>query len=130
MRSFASMMRRCRTGSLSADLLDGHCDRARAGLLKIEGQREGLALAQLAPGPLAAQLAIYLGWVRFNVFGATLVAFAFILPSLLMVLALAAFYIRFGGLRWMQAIPLAPIGRCERRFSILRPSGQALPCAV
>ena len=24
--------------------------------------KEGLALAQLAPGPLAAQLAIYLGW--------------------------------------------------------------------
>src|SRR5207244_955564 len=33
--------------------------------------KEGLALAQLAPGPLAAQLAIYLGWVRFGVLGAT-----------------------------------------------------------
>src|SRR3954471_8832907 len=41
---------------------------------------EGLALAQLAPGPLAAQLAIYLGWVRFRILGATLVAFAFVLP--------------------------------------------------
>src|SRR3954447_7181506 len=43
--------------------------------------REGLALAQLAPGPLAAQLAIYLGWVRFGVFGATIVALCFIAPS-------------------------------------------------
>jgi chromate transporter len=52
---------------------------------------EGLALAQLAPGPLAAQLAIYLGWVRARVLGATLVALAFIAPSLLMVLAISAF---------------------------------------
>src|SRR5438094_8666286 len=50
---------------------------------------EGLALAQLAPGPLAAQLAIYLGWVRARVAGATLVAAAFILPSFLMVLILS-----------------------------------------
>src|SRR5436309_3512350 len=62
----------------------------------------GLALAQLAPGPLAAQLAIYLGWVRARVLGATLVAFAFVLPSFVMVLALSAFYLRFGGLAWMQ----------------------------
>jgi chromate transporter len=63
---------------------------------------EGLALAQLAPGPLAAQLAIYLGWVRAGVLGATLVSIAFILPSFLMVLAISAVYIRFGGLSWMQ----------------------------
>src|SRR5947199_9941526 len=62
----------------------------------VEGRRwvsrqdyvEGLALAQLAPGPLAAQLAIYLGWVRAGVPGATLVAVAFILPSFFMVLGL------------------------------------------
>src|SRR6266540_7384697 len=63
---------------------------------------EGLALAQLAPGPLAAQLAIYLGWVRAGVVGATLVSIAFILPSFLMVLAISALYVRFGGLSWMQ----------------------------
>src|SRR5438034_475871 len=63
---------------------------------------EGLALAQLAPGPLAAQLAIYLGWVRAGNLGATLVSGAFILPSFLMVLALSALYVRFGGLAWMQ----------------------------
>ena len=64
---------------------------------------EGLALAQLAPGPLAAQLAIYLGWAKGGVFGATAVAAAFILPSFLMVLGLSALYVRFGGLSWMQS---------------------------
>src|ERR1700726_2158226 len=69
-----------------------------------EEYREGLALAQLAPGPLAAQLAMYLGWVRKGTIGATLVGLAFILPSLAMVIALAAAYVHFGGLPWMQAI--------------------------
>jgi chromate transporter len=65
---------------------------------------EGLALAQLAPGPLAAQLAIYLGWVRGRILGATLVAIAFVLPSFLMVLGLAALYLVYGGLPWMQGL--------------------------
>lgn len=65
---------------------------------------QGLALAQLAPGPLAAQLAIYLGYVRAGVLGATAVGIAFILPSFLMVIALSAAYVRFGGLRWMQGM--------------------------
>ena len=60
--------------------------------------KEGLALAQLAPGPLAAQLAIYLGWVRYGVLGATLVGLAFVGPSFVMVLVLSAFYVRFGSL--------------------------------
>jgi chromate transporter len=63
---------------------------------------DGLALAQLAPGPLAAQLAIYLGWAKGRVLGATAVAAAFILPSFVMVLGLSALYVRFGGLPWMQ----------------------------
>src|ERR1051326_3463646 len=78
----------------------------------------GLALAQLAPGPLAAQLALYLGWVRARVLGATLVAFAFVIPSFVMVLALSALYVRYGGLSWMQgafygigAAVIAIIGR-------------------
>ncbi len=64
---------------------------------------EGLALSQLSPGPLAAQLAMYLGWVRAGRLGTTLVAAAFIGPSLVMVLALSALYVKFGGLPWMQA---------------------------
>lgn len=64
--------------------------------------KEGLALAQLAPGPLAAQLAIYLGWVRAGLRGATLVGLAFIGPSFVMVLVLSAIYLQFGGLPWMR----------------------------
>lgn len=66
--------------------------------------REGIALAQLAPGPLAAQLAIYLGYVHYGVWGATLVGVAFVLPSFVMVVALGWAYQHFGGLPWMQAI--------------------------
>jgi chromate transporter len=65
--------------------------------------REGLALSQLSPGPLAAQLAMYLGWVRFGRLGATLIAAVFILPSLVMVVILSALYLRYGGLAWMQS---------------------------
>ncbi len=65
---------------------------------------EGLAFAQLCPGPLAAQLAMYLGWIRARTLGATLVSMAFIGPSFLMVLALAALYLHFGGLWWMQGV--------------------------
>src|SRR5215471_6282559 len=67
-----------------------------------EDYMEGLALAQLAPGPLAAQLAIYLGYLRAGTLGASLVGLAFIGPSFLMVLAIAAAYVRYGGLSWMQ----------------------------
>ena len=66
--------------------------------------REGLALAQLAPGPLAAQLAIYLGYVHYRIPGATLAGLAFVIPSFLMVVALGWAYVRFSGLPWMQAV--------------------------
>src|SRR5690348_10062262 len=55
-----------------------------------EDYKQGLALAQLAPGPLAARLAIYLGGVRARVWGARAVSIAFVLPSFLIVLVLAA----------------------------------------
>jgi chromate transporter len=66
--------------------------------------KEGLALAQLAPGPMAAQTAIYLGYVHYRILGATLAGLAFVLPSFLMVVALGWAYGRFGGLSWMQAV--------------------------
>lgn len=66
--------------------------------------KEGLTLAQLMPGPLAAQLAIYLGFVHYGILGATLVGIAFVLPSFLMVVALGAAYVAYGGLTWMQAV--------------------------
>ncbi len=66
--------------------------------------RDGLALAQLAPGPLAAQLAIYLGYVHYGLMGATLVGFAFVIPSFIMVLITGIAYVTYGGLPWMQAL--------------------------
>ena len=66
--------------------------------------KEGLALSQLMPGPLAAQLGIYLGYVHYGVLGATLAGIAFVLPSFLMVVALGAAYVAYGGLSWMQAV--------------------------
>ncbi|HMI66978.1 MAG TPA: chromate transporter [Cyclobacteriaceae bacterium] len=69
-----------------------------------EDYKEGLALSQLAPGPLAAQLAIYLGYVHYRIIGATLVGLAFVLPSFLMVIAIGYAYVLYGGLPWMQAV--------------------------
>src|SRR6266404_3511718 len=66
--------------------------------------KEGLALAQIAPGPLAAQLGIYLGYVHFRILGATVAGLAFVLPSFLMVVALGWAYVAFGGLTWMQSV--------------------------
>jgi chromate transporter len=83
-------------GYMQRDLVD------RKGWITKQEYLEGLALAQLAPGPLAAQLATYLGWVRGGVVGATLISAAFVLPSFFMVLVLSWLYLRFGGLPWMQ----------------------------
>ncbi len=85
-------------GYMERDLVD------ERGWIALDEYKQGLALAQLAPGPLAAQLAIYLGWVRSRVLGATLVGIAFVAPSFLMVLVLSALYLKFGGLAWMQAL--------------------------
>ena len=64
---------------------------------------EGLAFSQISPGPVATQLAIYLGWVRAGWVGATLTGIAFILPSFLMVICIAGFYLKYGMLTWIQA---------------------------
>lgn len=85
-------------GHMQQDLVDSR------GWVRKEDYVEGLALAQLAPGPLAAQLAIYLGYIHAGVLGATAVGVAFVLPSFLMVLGLSAAYVRFGGLPWMQGM--------------------------
>jgi len=85
-------------GHMQQDLVDTR------GWITKEDYVEGLALAQLAPGPLAAQLAIYLGYLRAGFIGATLVGIAFVLPSFLMVLAISAAYVRYGGLSWMQGM--------------------------
>lgn len=84
-------------GYMQRDLVE------RRGWFTKDEYMKSLALSQLAPGPLAAQLAICLGYVHSRVTGATLVALAFILPSFLMTLAISWLYVRFGGLDWMQA---------------------------
>ena len=79
-------------GAMQRDLVD------ERKWFTLDEYKRGLALAQLAPGPLAAQLAIYLGWARGGILGATLVGFAFILPSFLMTLVLAMLYVRFAAI--------------------------------
>jgi len=76
----------------------------RRGWISESDYKEGLALAQIAPGPLAAQLGIYLGFVHFRLLGATVAGLAFVLPSFLMVVALGWAYVAFGGLTWMQSV--------------------------
>src|SRR3954452_3908054 len=66
--------------------------------------RLALGLAQIMPGPLAAQTAIAIGYFQAGVVGATLVGVAFVVPSFVMVIALSMAYVAFGGLWWMQAL--------------------------
>lgn len=73
--------------------------------------KEGLALAQLMPGPLAAQLMIYLGYVHYRNLGATLVGVAFVVPSFVMVVLIGMAYVAYGGLTWMQAV-FYGVGAC------------------
>jgi len=86
------------TGYMYRDLVE------KRGWISESDYKDGLALAQLAPGPLAAQLAIYLGYVHYRIIGATLVSIAFVAPSFLMVLALGWAYVQFGGITGMQAV--------------------------
>ncbi|HYK96944.1 MAG TPA: chromate efflux transporter [Candidatus Acidoferrales bacterium] len=65
---------------------------------------EGLAVAQTLPGPLAAQLAMWLGYVRRGVRGATVSALAFILPPFVIVTAVAALYVALSGTTLIQAL--------------------------
>ena len=66
--------------------------------------KEGLTLSQLMPGPLAAQLAIYLGYVHYGIRGATLAGVAFVLPSFFMVIGIGAADVADGGLTRIQAV--------------------------
>jgi chromate transporter len=83
----------------------------KRGWITAADYKEGMTLAQLMPGPLAAQLAIYIGYVHYRVRGATLAGIAFVLPSFLMVLGIGKAYVSFGGLPWMQAV-FYGVGAC------------------
>ena len=84
-------------GYMQRDLVEKRTWFTRAEYMK------SLALSQLAPGPLAAQLAICLGYVHSGVRGATLVGLVFVMPSFLMTVGISWLYVRYGGLTWMQA---------------------------
>ncbi len=66
--------------------------------------KEGLTLAQLSPGPLAAQLGIYIGYIHYGLIGATLAGVAFVIPSFIMVVLLGMAYKVYSGLPWIQAV--------------------------
>ncbi|MDA3616216.1 chromate transporter [Polluticaenibacter yanchengensis] len=66
-----------------------------------EEYKEGLALVQLTPGPLAAQLGIFMGFIHYSTIGVTLTGLAFVLPSFVMVVLLGMAYKLYGGLPWM-----------------------------
>jgi chromate transporter len=84
-------------GYMQRDLVD---DR---GWVTGEEYIKGLAFSKLAPGPFATQLALYIGFIRSRILGATLVGFFFILPSFLMVVCLAIVYQEYGEMPWMSA---------------------------
>ena len=64
-----------------------------------EGEyRQGLALAQTMPGPLAAQLAMWFGFLEAGTLGAAAVALPFVLPPCLLVTGVAVLYTKYQGL--------------------------------
>jgi chromate transporter len=64
----------------------------------------GVALGQTMPGPLAAQVAMWVGYLRRGALGAVATAAAFIVPSFLMVTAVAVLYVHYSGLRMVQSL--------------------------
>src|SRR5438445_11400830 len=69
-----------------------------------EEMREGIAVCQSLPGPLAIQVGIWLSYLRGGFWGAWAGGWAFILPNFIIVAALGALYVHFGGLPWVTAI--------------------------
>jgi chromate transporter len=65
---------------------------------------DGVALGQTMPGPLAAQVVMWLGFLRGGALGAFAASVAFIMPSFLLVLAVAVLYAHFQGLAVVQAL--------------------------
>ena len=65
---------------------------------------DGVALGQTMPGPLAAQVAMWAGLPAARSRGAAATAAAFIVPSFLMVTAVAVLYVHYAGLRAVQSL--------------------------
>src|SRR6266566_2878154 len=66
--------------------------------------REGIAVCQSLPGPLAIQVGIWVSYIRGGFWGAWAGGWSFILPNFIIVAALAALYVRFEGLPGVAAI--------------------------
>src|SRR5438552_13993364 len=79
-------------GYMQRDLVE------RRGWLDRQDFLNGVALGQTMPGPLAAQVAMWVGYLQRGPLGALLVAVPFILPSFVLVVAVAAVYVRYQGL--------------------------------
>jgi chromate transporter len=74
------------------------------GWLTKEEMRDAIAVSQSLPGPLAIQVGIFIAYMRGGFWGAWAGGWAFILPNFLIVAALGAVYVHFGGLSWMTAV--------------------------
>jgi chromate transporter len=74
------------------------------GWITEEEYLQGLAFSQMMPGPLAAQLAMWIGYIRHGAVGASLVGIIFILPAFLIVLAISFLYVAYQGLTIVQAL--------------------------
>src|SRR6202140_1484421 len=69
-----------------------------------EQMREAISVCQSLPGPLAIQVGIYISYLRAGFWGAWAGGWSFILPNFLIVAALGALYVYFGGLQPVTAI--------------------------
>ena len=69
-----------------------------------EEMREGIAVCQSLPGPLAIQVGIWISYIRGGFWGAWAGGWAFILPNFVIVTVLASLYVHFGGLSLVTAI--------------------------
>lgn len=65
---------------------------------------DGIALGQTMPGPLAAQVVMWTGFLKRGALGALLASVAFILPSFIVVLSIAMLYVRYEGLSVVRAL--------------------------
>ncbi|MBI4370531.1 MAG: chromate efflux transporter [Elusimicrobia bacterium] len=73
-------------------------------IISPEDFRLGMALAQATPGPLAGQMAMWIGYLEGGARGALMSSLAFLAAPFAMVIVLAWAYVRYGGLPWIQAV--------------------------
>jgi chromate transporter len=66
--------------------------------------QQAIAVGQTMPGPLAAQAAMWFGYLHAGARGAVAVAVPFVLPPFLIVTAVAVLYAEYQGLSWVHDI--------------------------